>query len=339
MSIATTARTPVYTFVPSGAPVQTAPGENLLGVVNYATTSRGPELCDGYPVLTMHMADSEEEGAVEVWTTPRPTKSGSHNGISYAHDGEYLFAVGRIPSSSIYMEPTRQAYADALYVMQSLGYPKIVRMWNYIHRINEDNVENLEIYRDFVRGRAEAFEQYHIPKVELPAATVIGSLGGGIAFYFMASRSGARVNIENPRQVAAYEYPRQYGPTSPSFARATYLVPAGGGEESARIYISGTASILGHETMHEGDTGKQCQVALENIQHLISAKNLSTYGIGAGYELADLRNVKVYVRHREDMETVREMCAEVLSPDAAIMYLNLDICRTDLLVELEGAVM
>jgi chorismate lyase/3-hydroxybenzoate synthase len=334
-----TARTPAYTFVPLGDPVRTVPGENLLGIVNYATASRGSELCDGHPVLTMHMVDSPAEGATEVWTTSRPTESGSYNGISYAHDGEYIFAAGHIPPTSIYTEVTREAYADALYVIRSLGYPKIARMWNYIHRINEDNIENLEIYQDFVRGRAEAFEQYHIPKAELPAATVIGSLGGGIAFYFLASRSGMRVNIENPRQVAAYEYPRRYGPKSPSFARATYLAPSGIGEESARIYISGTASILGHETMYEGDAGKQCQVALENIQYLVSASNLSTYGLKTGYELTDMRNVKVYVKHREDMETVRSMCAEVFSPDAAIMYLNLDMCRADLLVELEGVVM
>lgn len=286
----------------------------------------------------MHMADSEKEGAAEVWTTSRPTASGRYNGISYVHDGEYIFAAGRIPSSCVYTELTREAYADALYVTRSLGYSKIARVWNYIHRINEDNAENLEVYKDFVRGRAEAFEQYHIPKAELPAATVIGSLGGGIVFYFLASRSGVRVNIENPRQVAAYEYPRQYGPKSPGFARATYLAPTGSDEESAQIYISGTASVLGHETVYEGDAGKQCQVALENIQHLISASNLSAYGISGGYELTDLRNIKVYVRHREDMETVREMCAEALSPDAAIMYLNLDICRSDLLMELEGVV-
>jgi chorismate lyase / 3-hydroxybenzoate synthase len=334
-----TASAPVYTFIPLGDPVQTVPGANLLGVVNYSTTSLGPELRDGYPVLTMHMVNTEKEGAAEVWTTSRPTESGTHNGISYAHDGEYIFAAGHIPASAFYTEVTREAYADALYVMRSLGYPKIVRMWNYIHRINEDNVENLEIYKDFVRGRAEAFEQYRVQKAELPAATVIGSLGGGIAFYFMASRSGVRVNIENPRQVAAYEYPRQYGPKSPGFARATYLAPTGGGEESAQIYISGTASILGHETMYEGDAGKQCQLALENIQYLVSASNLSTYGIRAGYELADLRNIKVYVKHREDMETVRSLCAEAFSPDAAIMYLNLDMCRADLLMELEGMVM
>jgi chorismate lyase / 3-hydroxybenzoate synthase len=290
-------------------------------------------------VLTVHMAGSAKEGAAEVWTTARPAESGRYNGISYAHDGEYIFCAGYIPSSAVYAAATREAYADAFHLIRSLDYQNIVRMWNFVHRINEENAEDLEVYRDFCRGRAEAFEQYVIPKVKMPAATGIGSLGGGIAFYFLASRSGVRVNIENPRQVAAYEYPRQYGPKSPSFARATYLAPSGAGEGSAQIYVSGTASVLGHETVHAGDIGKQCQVALENIEQLICARNLSTYGIKAGYELADLRNIKVYVRHREDMDTVRKMCAEVFAPDVAIMYLNVDICRADLLVEIEGIVM
>ena len=193
-------------------------------------------------------------------------------------------------------------------------------------------------YGDFCQGRAHAFAQYAIPKSAMPAATGIGSRGGGIAFFFVACRSHTGLNIENPRQLPAYNYPRRYGPESPSFARATYLPMPGADDAVGQLYVSGTASVLGHETAHEGDVEKQCDVTLENMVYLVSAANLSSYGIASGYRLSDLRNIKVYVRHRDDLESVRRMCDDAFSPAADVVFLNVDICRADLLVEIEGII-
>ncbi|MEU9886549.1 hypothetical protein [Sphaerisporangium sp. NPDC051011] len=38
------------------------------------------------------------------------------------------------------------------------------------------------------------------------------------------------------------------------------------------------------------------------------------------------------------MEAVRRACSGAFSPHAAIAYVNVDICRDDLLVEIEGIV-
>lgn len=162
--------------------------------------------------------------------------------------------------------------------------------------------------------------------------------GGGIPFYFLACRAGRVIHLENPRQVPAYSYPRQYGPKSPSFARATYLTRPGWPASAGALYVAGTASILGHETVHAGDVGRQCDVALENIAHLISAANLSRHGIGCGYDLNDLRLIKVYTRHLSDIPLVERKCREAFSPEADIRFLNVDICRRDLLVEIEGVI-
>ncbi|MGP3923756.1 FkbO/Hyg5 family chorismatase [Streptomyces sp. 8N616] len=312
------------------------PGSRVLGLVNYSDTGTDPQSRNGHVELSIHMADSADKGFSEAWYTGRPTECGVRDGISYAHDGEYLFCAGRIPPATAYTEATRAAYSTIFDLIASLGYRNIFRMWNFVADINGDNAEHLEIYRDFCRGRTEAFERHGMPTDQMPAATGIGSLGGGIAFYLLASRSGHRVNIENPRQMAAYHYPKLYGPKSPAFARATYIAPEGPPDTNGQLFVAGTASILGHRTIHQGDVEKQCSLALDNISSVIGTGNLLRYGIQKGYELTDLRNVKVYIRRREDMPVVRNICEQAFSPTTDIAYLNVDICRSELLVEIEG---
>jgi chorismatase len=77
---------------------------------------------------------------------------------------------------------------------------------------------------------------------------------------------------------------------------------------------------------------------LENIGCVIGDGNLFAHDVGRGHSLADLAAVKVYVRRRADMPMVRDICGAALAPSAAVAYLNADICRSDLLVELEGVV-
>lgn len=286
------------------------------------------------------MVDDRADTITEMWYTDREVTHGELDGVVYAHDGEHFFCAGHIEDDGGgYTDGVRAAYLTALNLTRTLGYNRIFRMWNFVEDINADNDDGLEVYRDFCRGRAQAFDQLAIPDNRLPAATGIGSLGGGVGFCLLASRSARCVNIENSRQVPAYRYPERYGPRSPSFARATHLAPAGIDTRSGQIYVSGTASVVGHLTMHHGDVAAQCREALSNIAHLLSADNLARHGLRPGRELTDLRNIKAYVRHRRDIATVREICAQALDPTADIAFLNVDICRSDLLVEIEGIVL
>ncbi|MEO6091337.1 MAG: FkbO/Hyg5 family chorismatase [Umezawaea sp.] len=312
--------------------------DQILGVVKYTTECADPTAESGYPELSIHMVNSPNDGFAEVWTTDQPVESGEHNGIAYSHDGTYLLCTARIAPSTNYTAQTRTAYTDALDLMASLDYRKCFRMWNFVSDINGYNSRGLEIYRDFCQGRAEAFEQFDLDECKLPAATGIGSLGGGIAFYLLASKTDLTTPIENPNQMAAYRYPKRYGPKSPKFARATHITSGDPNRPRGQIYVAGTASIRGHETLHRGDVESQCHLALENIAHVIGSENLSTYGIEPGRELSELRNIKVYVRHDEDVETVRKICADAFATDVEIAFMNVDICRSDLLVEIEGIV-
>lgn len=313
-------------------------GENVLGVVNYTTGCTDPVVENGLLTLNLHMAHTADEAFAEVWTTGRPVKTGTHRGVAYAHDGEYLLIAGRTPPAGHYSGSTRAAYCAALELMGGLGYQNCFRMWNFVNDINGDNADGLEVYRDFCRGRAEAFELFHFGDTVVPSATGIGSLGGGIAFYFLVSRSAALTSVENSKQVSAYHYPVRYGPRPPKFARATYLAATRTDRSGGQVYVAGTASIRGHETRYEGNLVKQAELALANIAHLISPDNLTAYGIDREVGLRDLNNIKVYVRHREDIPVVRRICTKHFSPFAKIAYLNVDICRSGLLMEIEGIV-
>jgi chorismatase len=280
-----------------------------LGIIGYGAAT-APSIRSGTPALDIPLAST----VTEVWTTDQPVTTGSGDGITFGHDGDYAFCAGAVPASPRYASGVREAYLRAFGALADLGYPHVFRMWNFVGRINAANADGLEIYRDFCRGRAEAFESSPLPLDTLPAATGVGAHLPGIGFYLLARREPGHIAVENHRQVPAYCYPDRYGPRPPSFARASRL-PGG------PLLISGTASILGHRTVHAGELASQCHTTLANLATLAP-------------DLRSLQAVKVYVRHAEDVDEVRELCAPPFGDEAA--YFTTDLCRSDLLVEIEG---
>ncbi|QFZ19445.1 FkbO/Hyg5 family chorismatase [Saccharothrix syringae] len=300
-------------------------GDGVLGAVRY-TTGAGPVGWEhGCPVLPLHMVRPGGPEVVEVWAASGPVRTGEHRGLHYAHDGEVLFAAGHIGPSAGCGEAAREAYLAAFELVDRLGYPHLFRMWNALEGITDRDGRGTEVYAEFCVGRARAFEESPRP---MPAATGIGALGGGASFYFVAHRAGRVVHLENPLQVPAHEYPRRYGPRSPSFARATWL--------EGVLHVSGTASILDDATVCPGDVVRQCQVTLANLAALVGRDNLARHGLPGGWVLRDLRQVKVYVKRPEDVPTVTRLCREEFSRRAEFAVFAVDVCRPDLLVEIEG---
>jgi chorismate lyase/3-hydroxybenzoate synthase len=164
----------------------------------------------------------------------------------------------------------------------------------------------------------------------VPAASALGAASDSpLVVYFLAART-APTFLENPRQVSAYHYPRQYGSHSPVFSRATLLRQSGG----LALFISGTASIVGHRSLHVGDTAAQTRETLANIEALLAEAN--RVARGARFELGALA-FKVYVRRPADLPVIKAELAGALGAGARVIYLQAEICRQDLLVEIEAA--
>jgi chorismatase len=322
--------------VPSEAP--SAPQGNVLGRIRFTDAPTEPDLVDATPLLTTHMTNDHVTPVEEIWRTGLPVRAGVAGDAVFAEDGEHLFYAVRLGPQPVYRRPVRELYENALRFTWERGYTDLVRMWNLIGGITSPNADGLEIYRDFCIGRAEAFAAFAERFPRLSAATGIGTLSPGVDVCFLAAKPGRAVHLENPRQTPAYKYPSSYGPKSPSFARATFLRDVDApGREAGSLFVSGTASILGDDTVHVDDVAQQTEETLRNIEALVGGDNLRRHGVaGAGYDVKDLDQVKVYVRDAEHLPVVRSICASTLPGDTDISYFNVAVCRPDLLVEIEG---
>ena len=264
---------------------------------------------------------------VEVWLGARPARTGVREGIRHASDGEVLFLqLDQDEYAPDALQPlTAVAYRRLFATARALGYPHFLRIWNYFPQINRE-CEGLERYRAFCAGRHQALvAELAEFETRLPAASAIGTCGTGLQLYALAAKEPA-VQIENPRQVSAFHYPRQYGRRSPSFSRA---VLKAWGEGREHLYISGTASIVGHASQHR-DLLPQLDETLANLEALLAEANRRA---AAPLELALL---KIYVRPDLDPAPWRDRIVQAFGTGVPMLFLRADICRRELLIEIEG---
>lgn len=317
----------------SALPPSTPP-ERVLGVVRHLPTTAGPPPAAPWPSMVVRSAANHGQAFHEVWTSSRTAGGGRYKNLSYRHDGETLFCAAEIPDAARLRDAVRATYRTVVELTQRLGY-RLFRVWNHVGNINADNADGLERYRDFCQGRAEALEDATEEWLaHLPAASCVGALDGGAVLYCLATRSRRPLHFENPHQVPAYHYPPQYGPRSPSFARAT-LFPGDTGLAGGRLFVSGTASVVGHATTHPDDVAGQCSTTVENLEHLLKHVGQQT---GTSPGLPDFRFAKLYVRHAHDIPYVVGRFRAAFGENTEIRVLGVDLCRSDLLLEVEGVV-
>ncbi len=267
----------------------------------------------------------------ERWPATGPVTRRQHGAVHVATDGRWLFAtVCAAGAGGDGLEAVaHESYRQLLQVTELEGYPFLQRVWNFVPRINDLSLGS-ERYKLFCKARAEACEAHYGPafRARLPAASAVGCRGDQFVLHAVAARH-AGVNLENPRQISACNYPERYGTFSPSFARAT-LSPAslGGG-----LWISGTASIVGHDSVHPGDPEAQTEETMRNIEVLLDTAGLSAAGTPLG---SRLRLLRVYVRDPAHTHRIRAALQRVLAHPVQTHFVQADVCRAELLVEIEA---
>lgn len=272
----------------------------------------------------------------EVWRTDGPVQQGHSEGIHWRRSADLLYGVIELQegdcaatSDATPLQAASQLIYERLFgLLRAQATPHLWRVWNYLGRINGES-HGLERYRQFNQGRHKAFVQARRETGgQVPAACALGVVDGPLSVAFLAGTSPV-VPLENPRQVSAWRYPAQYGPQAPTFSRAALAYP----REQEVLFISGTASIVGHETVHPGDVAAQCRETVRNLECIVIEANRVARS-ARPFSLEGLSH-RVYVRHAGDADTVQRTLQPLLR-GAPVVCVQADICRADLLVEIES---
>jgi enamine deaminase RidA (YjgF/YER057c/UK114 family) len=317
-------------FLSSASPSSFSRSDELGGALLGAAVTAAPDcpvqairapLLDGTPSLR------------ESWLPAAPAIEGVSDGIRWRRAGDVLFGVLDLDEADFagagapLQAASNAAYDRIFRLLAAQQLPHLWRVWNYIADINGES-HGLERYRQFNVGRQDAFLAHRRgTRGNVPAACALGLADGPLSVAFLAGATAA-VAIENPRQVSAYNYPAEYGPRSPTFSRAALVHPPG----QEILFISGTASIVGHETVHRGDVVRQCREAMANIAAVVGEAN--RYARSRPFTLADLL-YRVYVRHAKDFPLIRDALLPLVGT-AEVVFVQCDICRADLLLEIEA---
>ncbi|MDR3197311.1 MAG: hypothetical protein LBU34_05525 [Planctomycetaceae bacterium] len=247
------------------------------------------------------------------------------------------------------------SYARSLDAFKRLGrqleqngfsLEQIVRTWIYQgHLVLPEG--KTQRYKELNRARTDFFKGVEFLKDYLPlehqgevypASTGIGADDVDVVIGAIAVSTRRKdftaVPLENPNQTSAFDYGSVYSPQSPKFSRAMALAVG----DSCFVFVSGTASITESESRFLENPEKQTEQTLDNIAALIDGKNLEKHGIsGFVSDLGHLKSARVYVKRPNELAIIKKVCDKRLG-SIPTLYTIADVCRPELLVEIEGLV-
>jgi enamine deaminase RidA (YjgF/YER057c/UK114 family) len=233
---------------------------------------------------------------------------------------QYCHLSGLLPKDALRprLEQAAEIFEQMDAVLQANGmdFNNVLRTWFY-----NDNI--LGWYSDFNKVRDSFFRKKRVYEKLIPASTGVGgrnSAGTALVSGLLAvkaKRKGVIASVvKSPLQISAVEY-------GSSFSRAVKLsLP-----DHQRIYISGTASI-GPDGTTENIGDPKAQVALTmKVAHAILES--------CGMNWIDVTRALAYFKHAEDAPIFDNYCKQNDIPPLPVLITENDICRDELLFEIE----
>jgi chorismate lyase / 3-hydroxybenzoate synthase len=316
---------------PAAAPNLThaalAPGSALppdaLAAVTFGESPSG--VCDPR-CIHVNLKLLRGGGIAEVWRAASRVETGRAGLVRFAADADHLAGLIEVDEREHggLAAAAERAYSVMHRFQASSAHPHLLRVWNYFDAINRGEADS-ERYKQFCLGRARGLAS--CPASRYPAATAVGRRDGEpkLQVFWLAGRI-AGAPLENPRQLSAYHYPRRYGPAAPTFARAMLVA-------KQLLLISGTASIVGHASRHARSLIAQIDESLANLQSVLAHATAVAPALPPRW--GERTRFKVYLRDGGAAHQAAAHLAGRLPAGAQYLILEADICRSELLVEID----
>jgi enamine deaminase RidA (YjgF/YER057c/UK114 family) len=202
------------------------------------------------------------------------------------------------------------------------SFADVRRTWFYLDDI-------LSWYDDFNRARNDVFKSFGLlngsPESVIPASTGIrgcNARGHRCTFDLLATRplEGRELSVERLRNPLQNEAP-DYGS---SFSRGLSVAT----DRCRYFLVSGTASIDEQgNTVHAGDFDSQAKRTIDNIESLLAS---------GGAVFDDICQASAFIKFPEDVERMHQILRQRGLESLPLVCTIEDICRDDLLVELDA---
>ena len=222
---------------------------------------------------------------------------------------------------------TKEAYAELL---DGIPVDALLRAWNFIPGINDPAGDRdgraCDRYMRFNAGRYRGFRERYDASLDYPVASGVGHLGDDLVVHLLHGPLDRRL-IDNARQVKPHAYSDRFGDPPPVFARAACVDDVDG----QWLLVSGTASVVGEDSMHSGAFEEQLSETLRNLESVVRAG-------WSDATPADLDDWLVYLPDAGFSTEVRNAVADRWSHRSpSIVFREQALCRSELLVEIECA--
>ena len=227
--------------------------------------------------------------------------------------------------------------------IEQLELNMVDRQWNYLENITRNCEKAGQHYQQLNDCRSSYYATTTWGN-GYPSATGIGTSAGGLIVQFDAAllHSARTVSLDNSLQVAAHQYSKQVlingetdNTTTPKFERAKAVVYSSVfGDTKAQIYVSGTAAIRGEKSLENVDIQEQTIATIQNVEYLISLDNLKKHNIRVP-KVPKIQIFRVYLKSETMYKEAQEIIARRY-PATPTLYVVSDICRDELLIEIEG---
>ncbi|MFA9388728.1 MAG: hypothetical protein ACERKD_02910 [Prolixibacteraceae bacterium] len=273
-------------------------------------------------------------------------KEDQYGSCQHLKHGKNEAVIGsvKVNLGSNLLQNVEQAFEtmDILLAKCGMGFQNLVKQWNYIERMLEDDL-GIQRYQIFNDIRTKYYDT-DFEGIGFPASTEIGLSNGGILIEFFAIKGRDKFckPLSNPLQKAPHEYSAEVLsergmntkilPTTPKVERAQFLTL----NQQSMIFVTATPAVVGERTTFKANVKEQLGFILENYKKLLTKANLEKAGIvglGAGkYSL-----VKVYVRNEADFPTIQNVLVSFF-PDVSLVLVQADLPRKDFLLEIEAEI-
>lgn len=327
-----------------------------LNIISDAVSTRWGKQSPVFSYVSQPPLDNSGQLVLEVFELTSPDDISAEVFYKYAGDVPYIVVenkdskrvfIGGVMADSLDHSIRIQSdiafsKIEKIFIEENIPINSIVRQWNYIEQITKIN-NGRQHYQEFNDSRS-IFYSLTEWKNGYPAATGIGTLFGGImldldALYYFEEQKKNIYPLDNTLQIAAFSYSKDVllgkddeelkVKTTPKFERAKLIYDQG------LVYISGTAAIRGEKSLEGVGIEKQTITTLENIEYLISLTTLKSAVAELVNTDARLKSIRIYLKTVEMLNSARDIISDRY-PDLPAIYVLADVCRDELLIEIEG---